>query len=83
MYIPFLIILALDIITCHLPNGQEIDINAHEISSVRDVRADADHHFAKGTKCLVTMTNGHINTVTEDCDVVRLMLKAISGNNGK
>jgi hypothetical protein len=72
-----LILAATHFIVLHNPQGQEIDINTREISSIREVRRDAKEHFAKGTSCLVVMTNGHINTVVEDCAAVRTMIEAI------
>jgi len=70
MFIPIVVL-----ITLHGPNGQEIDINPHEVSSVREPSAGAEGHFPKGTRCLVTMNNSRINAVIEDCETVRLFVE--------
>ena len=56
-------------ILLHVPTGQEIEVNAAEISSMRKPREN-EGHFARGTKCLLTMTNGKINGVVESCETV-------------
>jgi hypothetical protein len=71
MFIPVLLL-----ITLHGPNGQEIDINPHEVSSIRDPAAGTEGHFPKGTRCLVTMTNSKVNAVIEDCMTVRFLIAA-------
>jgi uncharacterized protein YlzI (FlbEa/FlbD family) len=53
-------------ITIHAPDGQEVELNAAEISSIRRPR-EADGHFAKGARCLLTMTNGKFFITTETC----------------
>jgi hypothetical protein len=70
------IILALKLIILHGPNGQEIDINPHEVSSIRDTTATTEGHFGKGVKCLLFMTNGKVNGVVEHCDDVRTLIEA-------
>jgi hypothetical protein len=52
------------------PNGQRIDINPAQVTSVREPRKDGDH-LVKGTKCLIYMANGHFITTVEDCATVR------------
>jgi hypothetical protein len=55
------------------PDGrQHIDVNPAQVTSVRDPRAAG--HFAKGTKCIVFMSNGNFIAVAEDCDAVRQKL---------
>ena len=63
------------LITLHGPNGQEIDINPHEVSSIREPAAVAEGHFPKGTKCIVIMNNSRVNAVLEDCNTVRIMVE--------
>jgi len=70
MFIPIVVL-----ITLHGPNGQEIDINPHEVSSVREPSAGAEGHFPKGTRCLVIMTNNRVNAVIEDCETVRMFVE--------
>jgi uncharacterized protein YlzI (FlbEa/FlbD family) len=54
-------------ITVHAPDGQEVVLNISEISSIRKPREGADDHFAEGTKCLLTMSNGKFTVTTETC----------------
>ena len=61
--------MAIHLIAVHGPNGQYLEINVDEISSIRTPRA-TDRHFPKGTNCLITMTNGNFNAVMETCAVV-------------
>jgi hypothetical protein len=57
------------------PDGsQRIDINANEVTSIREPRADAGEHFAKGTHCVIVMTSGTFVAVSEDCATVRQRL---------
>ena len=63
------------LITLHGPGGQEIDINPHEVSSIREPVAGAESHFPKGTRCVIIMNNSRINAVNEDCDTVRIMVE--------
>ena len=64
---------ALNLIVLHGPNNQYLEINIDEISSIRVPRAV--DHFHKGTRCLITMTNGRLNTVMETCDMVDQLIK--------
>ena len=59
----------------HGPAGQEIDVNPNEISSLREPQKGTEDHFAKGTRCLVKMTNGNTNGVSEDCPTVRALVE--------
>jgi hypothetical protein len=63
------------LVTLHGPGGQEIDINPHEVSSIREPSAGTEGHFPKGVHCLITMTNGKTNAVVDDCDAVRMLLE--------
>jgi uncharacterized protein YlzI (FlbEa/FlbD family) len=54
-------------IIVHSPGDhQEVQLNAAEISSIRKPR-DADGHFAEGTNCVLTMTNGKFFLTEESC----------------
>ena len=67
-------IAAFHLIQLHGITGDEIDINPHEISSIREPGGVASEgHFAKGIKCLLFMTNGKVTGVTEDCKTVKIM----------
>jgi hypothetical protein len=71
------IIFAYLLVQLHGPNGQQIDINPHEVSSLREPQKGSDEHFAKGVRCLIKMSNGAINAVTEDCETVRRMIEEL------
>ena len=62
----WLIVLAF--VTLTGPDGQVINMNPDEIVSLRTSRGE--DHFAKGTRCLVTTTDGKYSTVREACDLV-------------
>jgi hypothetical protein len=64
------ILIALHFIFVHGPDGQRVELNVNEISSVREPRDTEGQHFAKGTNCLVFMTNGKWFGTKEECDVV-------------
>ena len=64
------------LITLHGPNGQEIDINPNEVSSIRELSSSVpEGHFPKGTRCLVIMSNNRVTAVNEDCGTVRALLE--------
>jgi len=65
--------LAFHLIQLHGPGGQEIDINPHEIASLREPSSISEGHFPKEIRCVVIMTNGRFNLVKEDCHTVRVM----------
>jgi hypothetical protein len=66
----------LALIELHTPNAGLIYINPLEITAVRPLRDFAGGgHFARGTRCVVVMTNGNFNGVTETCEEVRDMLQ--------
>jgi len=59
----------------HGPDGQTIDVNPDQITSLRMPQASAGDHFPKGTKCVIKMTNGSINAVVETCQSILQVLK--------
>jgi hypothetical protein len=61
------------------PGGQRIDVNPAEVTSVREPRAVSEGHLAKGTNCLIGMTNGKFIAVTNDCEEVRRGLRQDAG----
>ena len=75
-------IAAFHLIQLHGPGGQEIDVNPHEISSLRDPSSDPEGHFAKGIRCIVFMTNGKALGITEDCDTVRKIVEEELNEHG-
>ena len=66
---------ALTLITLHGPNGQEIDINPNEVSSVRDISVATEGHFGKGVRCLLFMTNGKVIGTAETCLEARRLIE--------
>jgi hypothetical protein len=60
--------IALVLITLTGPDGQHVEINPAEIISIREPRGT--DHFAKGTHCLITTTDGKYATVLETCERV-------------
>jgi hypothetical protein len=66
-------IAAFHLIQLHGPDGQEIDINPHEIASLREPSSISEGHFPKGTRCVVIMTNSRLNLVREDCHTIKVM----------
>ena len=67
--------MALNLIILHGPNNQFLEINVDEISSIREPRAVSQRHFPKGIRCVITMTNGHFNAVTDTCEAVDKLIK--------
>jgi uncharacterized protein YlzI (FlbEa/FlbD family) len=59
--------IAFYLILVHAPDGQEVQVNVAEISSIKKPREDAEEHFAEGTRCILTMTNGKFIFTTETC----------------
>src|SRR6516164_6841324 len=51
------ILVLLHLIQLHGPDGQIIDVNANEVSSLREPREGSEGHFPNGTKCIISMTN--------------------------
>jgi hypothetical protein len=65
--LPSLILLLF--IELHGPTGQVLHVNAAEISTLREP-ISADGHWARGTHCIIVMTNGKVIGVAEDCATV-------------
>ena len=68
----FLVVVFLEL---HGPNGQVIDVNPNEVSSLRVPQAGSSEHFAKGVQCIIKMTNSNINAVVETCQAVLQMIE--------
>ena len=67
------ILSAITLVELHGPTGQIIWVNPQEVTDVRE--PTATQHFARGTKCLVYLSN-HFVTVTENCIAVKKKLIA-------
>ena len=61
--------LVLHLLMVHSPDGLVIEINPHEISSIRQPPSVAGH-FDKDVHCLIIMTNGKFIATSEDCQTV-------------
>ena len=60
------------IIVLHGLAGEEIDINAPSITSMRAAPSSkSNKHFTEGVRCMVSTSDGKYVTVTETCDEVR------------
>jgi hypothetical protein len=55
----------------HGPGGQIIDINPNEVTSLREPQRGSEAHFGKEVHCIIKMTNGAINAVVENCELIR------------
>jgi hypothetical protein len=54
------------------PDGrQRIDINAAEITSIREPSGPQEAHMVTGTHCVIVMTSGKFVAVHEKCGEVR------------
>ena len=70
-----LLLVALDLLEVHGPDGQTALINIHEIASIRAPNAtDLGRHFARGARCIVLTTDGKWLAVTETCSEIRAAL---------
>jgi lysozyme len=62
----------IQLIVVHSPAGQEISINAREISSIRQPRDALG--FSDDVRCLIFMNNGKFIATTESCfEIIRLI----------
>ena len=68
-------LIALELLEVHGPDGQVALINTHEIASIREPNAaDLGRRFAKGSRCVVLTTDGKWLAVTETCAELRALL---------
>ena len=67
---------ALQLIFVHGPDGQRIELNVDQISSIREPR-EREGHFAREVQCLVFMTNGKWIGVIETCDEVLAKIREL------
>jgi hypothetical protein len=71
------ILVLLHLIQLHGPDGQIIDVNPNEVSSLREPREGSEGHFPNGTKCIISMTNSKLVFVTEDCELIRMEIEGM------
>ena len=74
------ILIVLHLIFVHGPDGQEIEVNMGEISTIRDPKADEAAHYAAGTECVIVMTNGKFISTKETC---KQIIEAVGTTEGK
>jgi hypothetical protein len=67
-------IVLLYLIRLHTPDGQEIDVNASGIVTLRQPRT-GEEHFPRGAKCILNMADGKFNLVVEECQEVRRLIE--------
>jgi hypothetical protein len=81
MYAAAFLLVAITLVELHGPTGQNIEINTAEISSLREpVDLSRDHHhWAKGIRCIIVMSNGKYIAVIEDCQTVAQKLTSHEG----
>ena len=59
------------LVELHGPGGQPLDINPAEVSSVRaPLNGGNRAHWGPDTRCVLVMSNGRFNAVTESCETV-------------
>jgi len=78
---PMLTSVAILLVSFSGPTGQRIDVNPSQVTSVRDPQEVSHAHIAKGTHCLLGISNGKIIAVREDCDAVREQLRGTMGDS--
>ena len=74
---------AVQFVLVHGPDGQVIELNVNEISSIREPRESTESHSAKDTNCIVIMTNGKFITAREECSKIIEMIQAHDNSGGK
>lgn len=68
------ILIALDLLEVHGPDGQTAFVNVHEIASLRAPNYADLGRFAKGSHCIVLTTDGKFLAVVEPCSELRARL---------
>ena len=63
----------------HGPDGQKIDLNINEVSSVREIRESEAEHFNKNVNCIVFMTNGKFIGTIESCTQIEESIERLEG----
>lgn len=67
--------IVLVLVTLIGPNGQEIQVNPAEVTSLRAPNEPGLAHFAPGTKCVLVMTDGKFIALSEACAAVSAKLE--------
>lgn len=70
--VSLLLISPLELVEVHGPDGQVTWVNAAEISSLRQPTSnDLQRYFPKGTRCVISTTNGKFVAAIESCQDIR------------
>ena len=64
------------LILLHAGDGQVVDVNPDQITSLRSPREKHDKLFPPNTECLIYLTDGKFVAVQEECSTVK---KTIEG----
>ena len=69
-------IVILRLISVHGPDGQPIEVNVDEISTIRTPRefGAAEQHFGKTVRCALVMTNGKFVPTRETCSEILTLI---------
>ena len=51
----WLILIMLRLVLVHVPGGDELELNPHEVSSIREPK-DVQEHFQRDVHCIIVMT---------------------------
>ena len=66
----------LSLITVHAGNGDDMQLNTAEISSIRQPRDITEGHWGPNIHCIIVMSNGKFIGTLEDCaTIIRLLTK--------
>lgn len=66
------LLVGIQLLAVHGPDGQTIYVNPAEISSLRQpTNADLGRYFPRTVHCIVVTTNGKFVAAVERCDVLR------------
>jgi hypothetical protein len=66
---------AVQLLFVHGPDGQMLELNIDQISSIREPRA-TEGHFHKDVKCIIIMSNNRLVAIVETCNDVLNYLQA-------
>ena len=63
------------LIILHASDGQIVQINPDQITSIRTPREHHETLFPPHTHCMVNLTDGKFIAVREDCEAVKKMIE--------
>ena len=69
------VVVVLNFLILHQPDGTEIDINPNEIISLRRSPKTASELMVKGANCLVSLADGKNIAVQETCNEIRKQIE--------